>query len=413
MENTGRFDRDVEEAGSRRAASSHIYGIGEMAEEIRSFAWETSPLGSIDKWSPTLLAVVNVVLSSPIPAAVYWGPQLIFICNDPSLRMMGAKPPAVLGLSVEALWGPFWSKVEQERFRSVMDSGQSFHGESVPYGFRRDGRSVDVFVNYSLSPIYEDGQVAGIFRTLEDISENVLAMRALAESDARLRMALSVNRCVGVWDWHLRDNVVFGDETIASLYGIDPKAAAAGAPHRAYERLLHPEDIDVLNNAVMACIATGKDFSVDYRVRQADDSYRWIQSRGRCVYDENGRPSRVTGLKLDITSEKNEAVTTLPRNLFPTSDPSSDLDSLPPSVTTFVAATANLLAEFPSEIELEVVPEAAGTQFILRVAKSDLGRLIGRQGRIIRSIRMLLYTAAATHKERFSIDVESKNAPAG
>ena len=409
MERIQRVRREAAEKTADASPSERICGSGEMAEQIRRFPWGTSPLGPIDQWSPTLLAMVNVMLSCPVPTAVYWGPQMIFLCNDQSLRMMGAKPSEVIGLPAEVLWGPFWSKLEEANFRSVMEDGDSVHDESVPCGFRRDGRAKDIFVNYSLSPIYEEGQIAGIFRILEDISENVLAMRALAESDARLRMALSVNRCVGVWDWHLRNNVVYGDETIASLYGIDPKAAAAGAPHRAYERLLHPEDIDVLNDAVMACIANGKDFCVDYRVRQADDSYRWIQSRGRCVYGQDGRPSGVTGLKLDITAEKaSESPAVLPRNLFP----ESEIDSLPAAVTAFVAATANLLAEFPLEIELEVVPEGAGTQIILRVVESDLGKLIGKQGRIIRSVRVLLQTVASTHKERISLDIEAKRTTA-
>ena len=378
-----------------------------MADLIRSYPWETTVLGPIDQWPSTLVAMTNVVLSAPIATAVYWGPDLVFIGNDESVRMLNARPAEVLAIPAEALWGSKWPETEA-RFRAVLDSGESSHGENVAFSFSRPGKPDEVFINYSLSPIYHEGRIAGVFRMLQETTDSVVAMHALAEAESRLRMALSVGKSVGVWDWHIHTNMVYSDETIAGFYGIDPTAAAAGTSNLPYERMLHKDDIVVLTDAIMACILTGVDFSVDYRVRRFDDSYRWIRSMGRCVYDDNGHARRVTGVKLDVTDQKTtDALAALPRNLFP----DSAKDAPPAAVSAFIAATANLLTEFPSEIKLRLVPGDTGTQIILRVAESDLGKLVGKGGRIIRSVRTLLYTVAAKCQRRFTIDVESTTKP--
>ncbi len=393
--------------GSPSAASGLIHGTGEMADLIRTYPWETSILGPIDRWPSSLICMLNVVLGSPLAAAIYWGPSLIFLGNDESVRMIGGRPSEVLALPAEILWGSEWPRI-QVRLQAILDTGESFHGHDACFALPRAGKSNEIFVNYSVSPIYHDGLVAGVFRSLQETTESVLAMRALAESDARLRMALSAGKSVGVWDWHIHTNTVFSDETVASFYGIDPIAAAAGTSNLLYERMVHKDDLVVLGDAIMACITTGVDFSVDYRVRQTDDSCRWIRSMGRCVYDEKGHARRVTGVKLDVTGQRSEdPMATLPRNLFP----EGEANAPPPAVSAFIAATINLLTEFPAEIKLRLVPGENATQIILRVAESDLGKLVGKGGRIIRSVRTLLYTVAAKCQHRFTIDVESTTKP--
>lgn len=42
----------------------------------------------------------------------------------------------------------------------------------------------------------------------------------------------------------------------------------------------------------------------------------------------------------------------------------------------------------------------------LRVAKEDMGRIIGKEGRIIKSIREILYAYAMKNKQKVTVDVE-------
>ena len=54
----------------------------------------------------------------------------------------------------------------------------------------------------------------------------------------------------------------------------------------------------------------------------------------------------------------------------------------------------------------EKAGESANTTVIsVRVAESDMGKLIGREGRTIKSIRSLLFAASQKHNKRFILDV--------
>lgn len=69
----------------------------------------------------------------------------------------------------------------------------------------------------------------------------------------------------------------------------------------------------------------------------------------------------------------------------------------------FIAAS---LVEDPSQVK--VVQERRGSQFVvrLRVAKEDMGRVIGKNGRVANAMRTLLRVAAAQDGKRAILDVE-------
>ena len=64
------------------------------------------------------------------------------------------------------------------------------------------------------------------------------------------------------------------------------------------------------------------------------------------------------------------------------------------------------LVDQPGEVRVE--SEAGETETILRlyVAPSDLGKLIGKQGRTARSLRTILGAAGMKLQHRFSLDVQ-------
>lgn len=68
------------------------------------------------------------------------------------------------------------------------------------------------------------------------------------------------------------------------------------------------------------------------------------------------------------------------------------------------------LVQYPEKVEIfEVETDLEATnvkKYKVRVAKEDMGRIIGKEGRIIRSIRELVYSYAMKNKEKVSIDVE-------
>ena len=66
---------------------------------------------------------------------------------------------------------------------------------------------------------------------------------------------------------------------------------------------------------------------------------------------------------------------------------------------------AQSLVDDPAKVEVNEIEENGNIRVELRVAKEDMGRIIGKGGRVANSIRMLLRVAAAREGKRVSLDV--------
>ena len=66
---------------------------------------------------------------------------------------------------------------------------------------------------------------------------------------------------------------------------------------------------------------------------------------------------------------------------------------------------AKALVDIPEEVAVTEVQGEQATLIELRVAPSDLGKVIGKQGRTARSIRTLLGAAGMKLNRRFTLDI--------
>lgn len=71
-----------------------------------------------------------------------------------------------------------------------------------------------------------------------------------------------------------------------------------------------------------------------------------------------------------------------------------------------VTVLAKALVEKPEAVQVEVVEEEERTILKLHVAQEDMGRVIGKQGRIAKAIRTIVKSAATREKKKVSVDIE-------
>jgi predicted RNA-binding protein YlqC (UPF0109 family) len=74
-------------------------------------------------------------------------------------------------------------------------------------------------------------------------------------------------------------------------------------------------------------------------------------------------------------------------------------------VKQLVEDIARALVDIPEEVKLNVVEGEQTTVLELKVAASDLGKLIGKQGRTARSIRTILGAAGMKANRRFTLEI--------
>ena len=71
-----------------------------------------------------------------------------------------------------------------------------------------------------------------------------------------------------------------------------------------------------------------------------------------------------------------------------------------------VTVLAKALVENPDAVQVESVEEDSRTVLKLHVALEDMGRVIGKQGRIAKAIRVIVKSAATRENKKVSVDIE-------
>lgn len=70
-----------------------------------------------------------------------------------------------------------------------------------------------------------------------------------------------------------------------------------------------------------------------------------------------------------------------------------------------VEEIAKALADLPEKVEVTQVDGQLSTVLELRVDPSDLGKMIGKQGRTARSIRAILNAVSSKGNRRYTLDI--------
>jgi predicted RNA-binding protein YlqC (UPF0109 family) len=70
-----------------------------------------------------------------------------------------------------------------------------------------------------------------------------------------------------------------------------------------------------------------------------------------------------------------------------------------------VEQIAQALVDAPGEVKVEAVEDGDATVLELRVAQTDLGKVIGKQGRTAKSIRTILGAASMKFKKRYTLEI--------
>ena len=280
---------------------------------IARIDWASSPLGAASTWPQSLRTAVDIVIHSPMPMLLLWGPELTQIYNDGFALLAGSKHPHAFGQPTHQIWpelkdftDPIYSAVLQGQVRTYSEQR---------FTLQRDGDDSDFWLDLTYSPIRDErAEVAGILVTAIETNErrrialeleqrSAASLKAQRETEERLQLALAATDAVGTWDWDISEDRFIADAHFAQLHGIDPLLASQ-LPISAYLEAVHPEDRSMVTRSIKQCITHGSEYAEEYRLLQPDGQLHWVFARGRCYKDHHGRPIRFLGAALDLTERK-------------------------------------------------------------------------------------------------------------
>ncbi len=229
--------------------------------------------------------------------------RLIYV-SQRFYELTGVSARAVVGrarweLAADDPESPVWRRHRDdlEHHRRFRDFVYSPKLQSTP------GR--EFYFKISGKPVFDEaGQFCGYRGTGTDVTDRVVARRALRESRSSLDALMSnlpgmVYRCRNDRDW----TMMFVSQGAADLVGYRPDELV-GEGAVTFASLIHPEDRDVVWNDVQMAVGEGRPFELSYRICTATGEEKWVWEHGRPVDAKDGEPAALEGLILDISERR-------------------------------------------------------------------------------------------------------------
>jgi len=126
-------------------------------------------------------------------------------------------------------------------------------------------------------------------------------IRKVEENEARLEEAQSIAR-LGTWEYCFETDTLIWSDQLYRNTGIP-----VGTPltlKEFNEKMLPDEDRVKLNEGIHIAVTQTGTFDVEHRMYNAKHEVMWIMSKGKVIYDNSGKPSKLLGTARDFTQEK-------------------------------------------------------------------------------------------------------------
>jgi PAS domain S-box-containing protein len=284
-----------------------VEGNDELANLARVFNDATRRLSALyDALRTSEERFRTVVAAAPVGIAVLDCTSTIRLYNSRFLEITGLTAARADGLnlghpSVAVLKEDGTPCPTSERpSQRAIDSGKPVLNAVMRHLHPVSGEQRWVLVN-AWPLLRGDGRVDQVITTLTDITPQKKAEEELRSGRELLAQAQIAGR-LGCFDLNLKTNAVVWSAELGDLFGFPP--GTLEGRHEDWEALIIPEDLEHARTSVAESIRTGESGS-EYRIRRKNDGeIRWVEGRGRVLFDEAGQPQRLIGVTMDITERK-------------------------------------------------------------------------------------------------------------
>jgi PAS domain S-box-containing protein len=275
-----------------------ITGNSEMAGRIRAHGWAETPLGPIEDWSETLLATVNLMLHSPSPTILSWGPEMVFLYNDAAIPTLMGKHPTALGGLYHEVFHEAWGLVSAD-LEACFYRGETAVRDNMFIPILLNGVLEDHYWNYSLTPVYENGRIAGVYDAYRNTSEVVIGAEKLRESEAKLKLATKVAK-LGVFLWDIaEDRGNWENDRMYEIFGRTREEGPLDGDVFMHQ-VVHPDSREALQRAIET-LRQGEPFCFEGQIFLPDKTLRRIEINGELQPQTAGLAGKILGTVRDIT----------------------------------------------------------------------------------------------------------------
>jgi PAS domain S-box-containing protein/putative nucleotidyltransferase with HDIG domain len=222
----------------------------------------------------------------------------VIVYESPScLHMLGYAPEELVGQNIFSLVHPDDVPVVLERFRRVVEHGET---QTVELRFRHRNGDWRWIESTSINLLH-DPSVEAIVSNARDITEKKEAEEAARQWEQHYALAVKAGN-VSTWELDLTtgESLCSHSTTEFFSYPADIKHT-----HTLWESYLHPDDVleqrEVTRNILES---KAERYSSSYRILHPQKGIRWVHAQGRVSYEADGTPLRMLGVNIDTTEQR-------------------------------------------------------------------------------------------------------------
>lgn len=289
-------------AGGEKPDGPKIAGCIELSELARSFKAMAGEIQLREESLDRLRREKEAILTSA-------GEGILGLDSDGKIKFINPASAKMLGYEIGELIGRTSHSLIHH---TKADGSPCPEGECLINRTYRDNAphelTEDVFwkkngqmfpVEYTSTPIKEDGKTTGAVITFRDITARKQAQDALRKSEARYR-AIVQDQTELICRFKPGGAVSFVNDACCRYFGKSYEEIVG----RSFMPFIPEEDRDLLEKGLSSLAPDNPVVTIEHRVIAADGKIRWQQWTNRALFDEIGQISEVQAVGRDITEQK-------------------------------------------------------------------------------------------------------------
>lgn len=159
--------------------------------------WASTPLGPPEAWDPSVRAVVELILASPMPMALAYGDDLVLLYNAGYAELLGSRHPGALGRPAAEVYAEVWAlpgvgEVIERTYRQ----GVSFLEKESTVALVREHSAVaeQAVFTRGYSPVRDSsGRIVGMLTVAAETTHVTEQLQSLSEVAAALAGTLTLD----------------------------------------------------------------------------------------------------------------------------------------------------------------------------------------------------------------------------
>ncbi|MEO7119623.1 MAG: PAS domain-containing protein [Ginsengibacter sp.] len=244
----------------------------------------------------------SLVQQAPVAMVILKGNDYtVEMANDAYLQII-AKGKDFIGKPLFESIPGFKTQGIKELLDNVMESGTPFYGNEMELYIQRSKKREQCFFNFVCHPVHENqDKVTGIIVVANEVTDQVLARRAVEESELHFRQMADLMPAK-ITNANADGSLTYFNKKWMDFTGM----SFEDFRDFGYHNIVHPDELEEFQKRLTNAAETGSDLEMEMRFLNKEGEYIWNLNRASPVKDENGNVKMWIGVTSDIQKIKDE-----------------------------------------------------------------------------------------------------------